>query len=100
MLAESLVKAWKLKARGWSQRGFPRDQEERYFALYAWDVDIAVRFPKCSHEGGNVLVETSATLVEMVNSKNSQMLIGQQVLQMAVFVLNGPKNYFSLIFPK
>ena len=100
MIAESLVKSLRLKTRGWSELGFPRDQEPRYFALYAWDVDIGIKFPKCSHDGGNVLIETSATLVEMVNSKNSQMLIGQAVLQMAVFIINGRRNYFSLTFPK
>lgn len=100
MIAESLVKGWRLKSRGWSQMGFPRDQEPRYFALYAWDVDIGIKFPKCSHDGRNVLIETSATLVEMVNSKNSQVLIGQQILQMSVFVFSGRKEYFSLTFPK
>jgi hypothetical protein len=28
------------------------------------------------------------------------MLIGQEILQMAIFVLNGRKGYFTLTFPK
>lgn len=100
MICESLIKSWQLKSRSWSELGFPRDGEERYFALYAWDVDIGIKLPKCSHNGGNVLIETYATMVEMVNSKNSKVLIGQQILQSAIFVYNGPKNYFTLTFPR
>lgn len=100
MIAESLVKGWQLKARGWSEVGFPRDQEDRYFALFAWDVDIGIKFPKCSQDGRNVLIETSATMVEMVNSKNSQILIGQQILQLAMFTYNGREDSFDLTFPK
>jgi hypothetical protein len=99
MVAESLVKSWRLKSRDWSQIGFPRDQEPRYFALYAWNVDIGIKFPKCSHDGGNVLIETSATLVEMINSKNSNVLIGQQILETALFIHDGPKDCFNLTFP-
>jgi hypothetical protein len=100
MIAESLIKDWQLKTRGWSEVGFPRSEEDRYFALFAWDVDIGIKFPKCSHDGGNVLIETSATMVEMVKSKNSQILIGQQILQMAVFTYNGREDSFDLTFPE
>ena len=100
MICESLIKTWQLKSRDWSEIGFTRDNETRYFALYAWDVDIGIKFPKCNHDGGNVLIETSATQVELVNSKNSKVLIGQQILQTAMFIYNGRKNYFSLSFPK
>jgi hypothetical protein len=99
MIAESLIKNWQLKTRGWSEVGFPRDQEDRYFALYAWDVDVGIKFPRCSHGGRNVLIESPATMVDLVNSKNSQMLIGQRILEMGIFVYNGPKDYFSLTFP-
>jgi hypothetical protein len=100
MIAESLIKNWQLKKRGWSEVGFPRDEQDRYFALFAWDVDIGIKFLKCSYEGGNVLIETSATMVEMLRSKDVQILIGQQILQKAVFTYNGPDDSFTLEFPK
>jgi hypothetical protein len=99
MISEEVIKDWRLKARGWSEVGFPR-QEDSYYASYVWDVDIAVKFPKCSHDGGNVLIETCASMVELVHSENSKVIIGQGILQTAFFVYNGRKNHFSLTFPK
>ena len=100
MVAESAIKSLGLKTRGWSQVGYPQEADPRYFSTYVWDVDIGIKFQNCSHNGGNVLIDTFASMVEFVNDKNSQVLIGQKVLQFAIFFYNGPKDYFTLEFPK
>ena len=87
MLAESIVADWKLKPRNFNRITIPRDQEGNFYETFMWEAELAVKFLKSSDDGRNILIDPiPVTLVEFVHSPNSQALIGQEILQAAIFV--------------
>jgi hypothetical protein len=99
IINETCVREFGLKSKGWSEVGFPRDREDRYFALYAWEVDLSITFPNPARGESNILIDpVSATVVEFINSSKAQALIGQGILQACVFTYDGNHGILKLTF--
>lgn len=98
-ICQTLVQDWKLKTRNFNQVSYPRDTDGRIYSTYAWEADIAVKFLQTSKKGKNVLIDPIAvTLFEFVDEKTAQAIVGQAILQTAIFHYDGPQGYFSLEF--
>lgn len=96
----SLVKPWGLVTRNFNRVSLPRE-DDRFHNSYVWEVDLALKFNNVFPDGGNIMMDPiPASLMEFTDAKYSQALIGQEVLQMATFIYNGPKRSFSLAFPR
>ena len=100
LINETCVKQFGLKPKGWNKVGFPRDKEERYFALYAWEIDLSIKFPNPTRGGTSILIDpVSAIVVELINSASgAQALIGQGILQACVFTYDGNRGVLKLTF--
>ena len=98
-IEQSLVKSWELKPRNWNKVTVPKEESGRFYDTFAWEADVAIKFLSGRRSGGNVLLDpVPATLMEFVDSNNVQALIGQEILQVAVFSYDGLHRVFSLNF--
>lgn len=98
-LDQDLLKGWDLKNRNFNRIALPHGEEGRFFDTFAWETDLAVKFFGAGRGGRNVLWDPiPATRLEFIDKNIYQALIGQQILQAAVFVYNGAKDSFRLTF--
>jgi len=99
-IEQSVLEGWGLKIRNFNRVSLPRE-EGRLYSSYAWEADVAIKFLDASPKGENVLIDPiPATILEFVADDNVKAIIGQELLQTAIFVYNGPKGNFSLEFSK